>query len=122
MRNMNGIFNKEELIENTMKVNIYYQGHRERMKIDVIRGQKWNMILGMLWLTCHNSDIDQRIREIKMTRYPRIQKVVETKARKIKVRKTKERRREREREKEVRGERIKKKEGKKTKRNNNRSK
>ena len=58
MRNMNGIFNKEELIENTMKVNIYYQRHRERMKIDVIRGQKWNMILGMLWLTCHNSDID----------------------------------------------------------------
>jgi len=47
MRNMNGIFNKEELIENTMKVNIY-QGHRKRTEIDVIRGQKWNMILGML--------------------------------------------------------------------------
>jgi len=56
MRNMNGIFNKKELIENTMKVNIYYQGHRERTEIDVIREQKWNMILGMLWLTCHNSD------------------------------------------------------------------
>jgi len=37
MRNMNGIFNKEELIENIMKVNIYYQGHRERIEIDVIR-------------------------------------------------------------------------------------
>ena len=38
MRNMNGIFNnKEELIENIMKVNIYYQGHRERTEIDVIR-------------------------------------------------------------------------------------
>ena len=34
---MNGIFNKEELIENIMKVNIYYQEHRERTEIDIIR-------------------------------------------------------------------------------------
>jgi len=32
--------NKEKLIEHTVEVNIYYQGHRERMKIDVIGGQK----------------------------------------------------------------------------------
>ena len=38
MRNVNGIFNKEELIENIMEVNIYYQGHKERTEIDVIRG------------------------------------------------------------------------------------
>jgi len=30
------MFNKEELIEKIMEVNIYYQEHRERMKIDVI--------------------------------------------------------------------------------------
>jgi len=47
MRNMDGMFNKEELIEHTVVVNIYYQGHRERMKIDVIGRQKWNIILGM---------------------------------------------------------------------------
>ena len=29
MRNVDGMLNKERLIENTMEVNIYYQGHRE---------------------------------------------------------------------------------------------
>jgi len=37
---MNGTFNKEGLIEHTVEVNIYYQGHRERMEIDVIGGWK----------------------------------------------------------------------------------
>ena len=40
MRNVDGIFNKKELIEHTVELNIYYQGHRKRTKIDVIRGQK----------------------------------------------------------------------------------
>jgi len=30
MRNMNGSFNKKELIEHIVEVNIYYQGHTER--------------------------------------------------------------------------------------------
>ena len=40
VRNVNGSFNKERLIEHMVEVNIYYQGHRERMEIDMIRGQK----------------------------------------------------------------------------------
>ena len=40
IRNMDGMFNKEELIKYTIKVNIYYQRHRERMEINVIEGQK----------------------------------------------------------------------------------
>ena len=40
VRNMDGFFNKEGPIENTVEVNIYYQGHRERTEIDVIGGQK----------------------------------------------------------------------------------
>jgi len=48
VRNVDGTFNKKGPIENMVKVNIYYQGHRERMKIDVIGGQKYNVILGML--------------------------------------------------------------------------
>jgi len=40
VRNVNGSFNKEGPIENTVEVNIYYQGHRERTEIDVIGGQK----------------------------------------------------------------------------------
>ena len=57
MRNVDRLLNKEGPIENTMKVNIYYQGHRERMEIDVIGGQKWTMILGMPWLACHNPEM-----------------------------------------------------------------
>ena len=37
VRNMDEIFNREGLIENTIEVNIYYQKHRERMEIDIIR-------------------------------------------------------------------------------------
>jgi len=68
VRNMDGSFNKEGPIENTVEVNIYYQGHRERTEIDVIRKQKWKVILGMLWLACHNPEIDWRTGEVKMTR------------------------------------------------------
>jgi len=40
VRNVDGSLNKEGLIEHTVEVNIYYQGHRERTEIDVIGGQK----------------------------------------------------------------------------------
>ena len=70
VRNVDRSFNKGGLIENTVEVKIYYQGHRERMEIDVIGRQKWMVILGMLWLACHNPEIDWRTGEVKMTRYP----------------------------------------------------
>ena len=47
VRNVDGFFNKEELIEHTAEVNIYHQRHRKKMEIDVIGGQKWNVILGI---------------------------------------------------------------------------
>jgi len=68
MRNVDGIFNQEGPIENTVEVNIYYQGHRERTEIDVIGGQKWKVILEMPWLARHNPEIDWRTGEVKMTR------------------------------------------------------
>jgi len=58
VRNVDGSLNKEGLIEYTMEVNIYYQGHRERMEINMIGGQKWMVILGMPWLAYHNPEID----------------------------------------------------------------
>ena len=70
MRNIDGTFNKEGLIENTVEVNIYYQRYRERTEIDVIKKQKWNVILGILWLVCYNPEIDWRTEEVKMTRCP----------------------------------------------------
>jgi len=70
VRNVDGSLNKKGPIKHMVEVNIYYQGHRERTEIDVIGGQKWMVILEMPWLVCHNSEIDWRIGEVKMTRCP----------------------------------------------------
>jgi len=40
VRNLDGLFNKEELIKHMVEINIYYQGYRERIEIDIIGGQK----------------------------------------------------------------------------------
>ena len=48
VKNMDGLLNKEGPIEHMVEVNIYYQGHRKRIEIDVIGGQKWMVILEML--------------------------------------------------------------------------
>ena len=69
VRNVDGSFNKEGPIENTVEVNIYYKGHVERTEIDVIGGQKWSVILGRPWLACHNPEIDWKTGEVKMMRY-----------------------------------------------------
>jgi len=58
VRNVDRSLNKEGLIENTVEVNIYYKRNRKRTEIDVIGGQKWTVILGMLWLAHHNPEID----------------------------------------------------------------
>ena len=71
VRNVDGTFNKEGPIENTVEVNIYYQEYRERTEIDVIRGQKWSIILEIPWLACYNPEIDWRTGDIKMTRCPK---------------------------------------------------
>jgi len=70
VKNVDGLLNKEGPIEHMVEVNIYYQGNRERTEIDIIGGQKWTVILGMLWLARHNSEIDWRIGEVKMMRCP----------------------------------------------------
>jgi len=38
VRNVDGFFNKEGLIEHTAEVNIYHQRYRKKMEIDVIGG------------------------------------------------------------------------------------
>ena len=58
IRNVDSSLNKEGPIEHMVEVNIYYQGHKKRMEIDIIEGQKWTVILGMPWLACHNPEID----------------------------------------------------------------
>ena len=70
IRNIDSLLNKEGSIEYIVEVNIYYQKYRERMEIDVIGGQKWKVILEMLWLVRHNPEIDWRIEEVKIMRCP----------------------------------------------------
>ena len=70
IRNVDVSLNKEEPIEYIVEVNIYYQRYRKRIEIDVIGGQKWTVILGMLWLVCHNPEIDWKTSEVKITRCP----------------------------------------------------
>jgi len=71
VRNVDSSFNKEGPIKHTVEVNIYYQGYRERMEIDVIERQKWKVILEMLWLARHNPEIDWKTGEVKMMRCPK---------------------------------------------------
>ena len=70
VRNVDGSFNREGPIENMVEVNVYYKGHMERTEVDVIGGQKWEVILEMPWLECHNLEIDWKTGEVRMTRCP----------------------------------------------------
>ena len=58
VRNVDRSLNKEGPIKHTVEVNIHFKRYRERTEIDVIRGQKWIVILEMPWLAYHNPEID----------------------------------------------------------------
>ena len=91
IRNMNILFNKEGPIKHMVEVNIYYQGHRERMEIDIIGSQKWSVILEMPQLACHNSEINWKIGEVRMIRCPeKCEKQYKSKQGKVEWQKQKE--------------------------------
>jgi len=70
VRNINSTLNYARPIVDIVKVEIYFKRHKKRTLIDVIGGQKWEVILGMPWLACHNPEIDWRTGEVQMTRCP----------------------------------------------------
>ena len=70
IRNVDNIFNHEEPIEHTVEIELFYKEHKKITVIDVIEGQKWSVILGMPCLAYHNSEINWKTEEVKMTRYP----------------------------------------------------
>ena len=70
VRNVDGTLNYVGPIVDTVEVEIFFKGHKERMSIDVIGGQKWSVILGMPWLACHNPEIDWKTGEVQMARCP----------------------------------------------------
>jgi len=70
VRNVDDTLNYARPIVDTVEVEIFFKGHKERTSIDVIGGQKWSVILGMSWLRHHNLEIDWKTGEVKMMRCP----------------------------------------------------
>ena len=56
--NVDRTHNKGGDIMHEVTCNIYYKGHRERVKFDVCNLGRTEVILGMLWLAAHNPEID----------------------------------------------------------------
>ena len=48
VRNIDGILNYIGPIVDTVEVEIFFKGYKKRTLIDVIKGQKWRVILDML--------------------------------------------------------------------------
>jgi len=72
VRNVDGMINVEEAIMYQMECNMFFKGHVEKVRIDMCNLEKMEVILGMLWLAAHNSEIDWEKGEVKMTRHPSI--------------------------------------------------
>ena len=70
VRNVDNMLNYAGPIVDTVEVEIFFKGHKERTSIDVIGEQKWSIILGMSWLKRHNPEIDWKTGEVKMIRCP----------------------------------------------------
>jgi len=62
------IHNSGGLVTYEIEVNVYYQGHVERMKLDVCNLGRREVILRMPWLAAHNPEINWETGEVKMTR------------------------------------------------------
>ena len=70
VRNVDGTLSYMGPIVDIVEIEIFFKGHKKRTSIDVIREQKWSVILGMPWLGCHNPEIDWKTGEVKITRCP----------------------------------------------------
>jgi len=72
IRNMDGTGNSGGLVMHEIEVNVYYQGHVEKIKLDVCVCDlgRTEVILGMPWLAAHNPEINWETGEVKMMRCP----------------------------------------------------
>jgi len=70
IKNVDGTENSRGLVTHEIEVNVYYRGHVERMRLDVYDLGRTEVILGILWLTAHNPEINWETEEVKMTRCP----------------------------------------------------
>jgi len=51
-----------------VEVNMFYNGHIERVRMNVCELRKTDVILGMSWLVAHNPEIDWEKGEVRMIR------------------------------------------------------
>jgi len=58
IRNVDGTGNSGGLVTHEIEVNIYYQGHVERMKLNICNLGRTEVILGMPWLAAYNPEIN----------------------------------------------------------------
>jgi len=70
IRNVDGTGNSGGLVTHEIEVDVYYQGHVERLKLDVCNLGRTEVILEMPWLAAHNPEINWETGEVKMTRCP----------------------------------------------------
>ena len=70
VKNVDGTSNERGKIKYEVQCNMYFEGHVERIRVDVCRLGRTKVILGMPWLAAHNPEIDWEKGEVKMTRCP----------------------------------------------------
>ena len=70
VRNIDRTNNSRGAITHQIKVNMYYKGHVERMRMDMCDLGKIKVILGIPWLQAHNLEINWETGEVKMMRCP----------------------------------------------------
>ena len=55
VKNVDGMDNDGGRIEHEIKCNMYFEGHVERIRVDICKLGRTKVILGMLWLAAHMS-------------------------------------------------------------------
>jgi len=69
---------------------MFFKGHIKRVQMDVCNLGKTEVILGILWLTAHNPEINWEKEKVKMTRCLSIYRRKKQEKKKKKIRKIEE--------------------------------
>jgi len=70
VKNVDGTGNSGGAITYEVEVNMFYKGYLERVRMDICKLGKMDVILGMPWLAAHNPEINWKKGEVRMMRCP----------------------------------------------------
>jgi len=68
VKNVDETVNVGGAITHQVECNMFFKGHVERVRMDICNLEKTEVILEILWLAAHNSEIDWEKVEVKMMR------------------------------------------------------